>query len=124
MSGKPISTDRLASGVHPRVNLGIESAASPRLAKDQVNRLAQLEAQSEPQPEANLGSHELSRCTRTEWLERLAALVANGESPVPDSITVDETNLLLAKVARKRRDRLVRFIARAIASDIQRAHEI
>lgn len=61
---------------------------------------------------------------RTEMLRRLAALVAVGEAPLPQDLPPDELRTVLMEIARLRRDRLVRFIARAIASDLERAGEL
>jgi hypothetical protein len=61
---------------------------------------------------------------RVEILRRLAALVAIGETQLPHDLPPDELRTILADVARLRRDRLVRFIARAIASDIESAGDL
>lgn len=54
-------------------------------------------------------------------IERWAPLVANGEVPFPKDLARDQRTLLLFEVNRLRRGRLVRYIARAIASDIERS---
>ena len=56
-------------------------------------------------------------------LERLAELVASGESPLPESLSPQERHLVLLRVAKSRRDRLVCFVARAIAADIAAARK-
>lgn len=61
---------------------------------------------------------------RLEMLRRLAALVALGEAPLPQDLPPDELGAVLAEVGRLRRDRLIRFIARAIASDLEGAGEL
>ena len=61
---------------------------------------------------------------RDEVLRRLAALVAVGETPLPEDLPPVEVRTILADVARLRRDRLIRFIARAIASDIEGVGEL
>lgn len=53
-----------------------------------------------------------------ERLRRWAALVAVGEAPLPEDLKPAEIEIVLAEVARLRRQRLVRLIARAIALDI------
>ena len=53
--------------------------------------------------------------------ERLALLVANGEVPLPTDLSPADWNALIREVARHRRARLIRYIARAIAADIERA---
>ena len=58
-----------------------------------------------------------------EHIRRLAELVATGEVPVPADLDRGQLRRLLAEVARHRRDRLVRYIARAIAMDIHQADE-
>ena len=58
-----------------------------------------------------------------ERLRRLAALTAVGEAPLPADLGPEEHWFALAEVARLRRERLVNFVARAIALDIQRRRE-
>lgn len=53
-----------------------------------------------------------------ERLRRWAALVAVGEAPLPEELQAADLKIVLAEVARLRRERLVRLIARAIAQDI------
>lgn len=56
-------------------------------------------------------------------LRRLAALVAIGDAPLPTELDASELPLVLAEVARLRHDRLIHFIALAIARDIHRERE-
>jgi hypothetical protein len=58
-----------------------------------------------------------------ERLRRLAALVAVGETPLPADLEPAELSIVLAEVARLRRDRLVRLVARAIAWDLRQPRE-
>lgn len=51
-------------------------------------------------------------------IERLADLVASGEIPFPHDLSGHDQQLLLASVSHRRRDRLIKFVARAIAQDI------
>ena len=55
-----------------------------------------------------------------EQLMRLAQLVADGELPFPGNLPLERKQRLLSEVQRRRRDRLVHYIARAIAEDILR----
>lgn len=59
-----------------------------------------------------------------ERLRRLSELVAIGEAPLPADLEPMETTTVLAEVARLRRDRLVRFVARAIARDLQQPRKL
>jgi hypothetical protein len=81
-------------------------------------------AQSRTDADTKLASERLPRQERPEMLDRLAVLVANGECSLPDSLSVEERNRLLARVADLRRERLIRYIAGAIASDIYRSREV
>jgi hypothetical protein len=63
----------------------------------------------------------LRRVSRKQQLQRWAELVAHGGVPVPDGLTPGEQEWLLRDVARRRRARLVQYIARAIALDIHRS---
>lgn len=51
---------------------------------------------------------------------RLARLVADGSMPFPTGLSVADVNRLAEEVVRIRRQRLLKFIARAIADDILR----
>ena len=53
-----------------------------------------------------------------ERLLRWAALVAVGDAPFPTDLEPEELSIVLTEVARLRRERLVRLVARAIAHDI------
>lgn len=53
-----------------------------------------------------------------EQLRAWAILVASGEAPIPTSLEPAELSIVLADVARLRRERLIRFLARSIAQDI------
>ena len=53
-------------------------------------------------------------------LRRLASLVAIGDAPMPTELEPTELSFVLAEVARLRRDRLITFLALAIARDIHR----
>jgi len=55
-----------------------------------------------------------------EQLTRLAHLITNGELPFPGNLPLEREQRLLSDVQRRRRDRLVHYIARAIAEDILR----
>ncbi len=61
----------------------------------------------------------------TRWtlgqIEKLAGLIANGESPIPSELPVEVLAKLLVEVARRRRTQLIQFIAGAIAHDIARS---
>ena len=59
----------------------------------------------------------------TERLQRLAALVAVGDMPLPADLEPAELSIVLAEVARLRRARLVSMVARAIARDIRETRE-
>jgi hypothetical protein len=54
-----------------------------------------------------------------EYLDRLAALVASGECPLPSDLSPRDRRKLLAEVGRRRHVRLVRYIARALAADFR-----
>ena len=56
-----------------------------------------------------------------EELKRWADLVANAEVAFPENLTAEGRAQLVEQVRRRRRFRLVQYIARAIAMDI--AHE-
>lgn len=53
-----------------------------------------------------------------ERLCRLAVLVAVGTAPIPADLEPQSLSIVLAEVARLRRERLIRLVARAIAQDI------
>lgn len=55
--------------------------------------------------------------------ERWADLVVRGETPFPAGLVPEERERLWREVCHRRRDRLVHFIARAIAQDIVRECE-
>jgi len=59
-----------------------------------------------------------------ERLRRWAALVASGEAPLPAELKPEELRTVLREVARLRRERLVRLIARAIVGDLHRSREL
>ena len=80
-------------------------------------------AQSRTDADTTLTRERLSGRERLEILDRLAELVANGECSPPVSLSMEERNRLLARVADLRRERLIRYIAGAIASDIYRSRE-
>jgi len=54
---------------------------------------------------------------------RLADLVACGELPLPDGLSSGQLEHLALEVRKRRRKRLVDYIARAIAIDIHRSRE-
>lgn len=70
-----------------------------------------------------------SKTRRVEWqshpsaeqLQRLAEMVARGEAPIPEDLEPIDLQKLLAELACRRRTRLIRFIAQAIAEDIHRS---
>lgn len=54
-------------------------------------------------------------------LRRLAAMIASGEVPFdPSEFDPAELQFVICEVHRHRRDRLIRFVARMIAIDIDR----
>ena len=57
-------------------------------------------------------------------LRRLASLVAIGDAPMPTELEPSELSFVLGEVARLRRDRLITFLALAIARDIHREREL
>lgn len=59
----------------------------------------------------------------SQQLARLADLVACGDLPVPVDLHPDQLENLVRAVRRRRRDRLVDHVARAIALDIARSRE-
>jgi hypothetical protein len=59
---------------------------------------------------------------RDEQLRRWAMLVAQGESPVPTELEPNEFVFVLAEAGRLRRERLIRFLSRAIADDLNGGH--
>jgi hypothetical protein len=58
-----------------------------------------------------------------DQLVRIADLVARGEMPVPQHLRAEQLHSLVREVRKRRRRRLVKFIARAIALDIHRSRE-
>ena len=56
-----------------------------------------------------------------ETIARWAEAVANGEAPFPSGLNDQDQERLVTYVQRRRRSRLVQFIARAIAQDILRS---
>lgn len=54
-------------------------------------------------------------------LEQIAQSVATGELPLPRNFTPEQLHRLVGLVRQLRRDRLVEYIARSIASDIRRS---
>ncbi len=54
-------------------------------------------------------------------LARIADAVASGEAGFPADVSPGEAELLIAEIARRRRHRLVQYVARTIALDIHRA---
>lgn len=56
-----------------------------------------------------------------EMLARWADAVANGDAPFPSGLSDEDQERLLEHVRRRRRARLVQFVARAIAQDILRS---
>jgi hypothetical protein len=61
------------------------------------------------------------RALTSDSLLRRAALIAGGEIRFPTDLSADDAADLAREVRRLRRIGLVRYIARAIAQDIQRA---
>lgn len=57
-------------------------------------------------------------------LRRWAQLIANGELPFPTHLSASEFDRLAVEVSRLRRTRLIRYIARAIASDFERSEKL
>ena len=58
-----------------------------------------------------------------EQFRRTAELVASGELPLPRRLPAEQRTALAREVQRRRRRRLVQFVARAIAVDILAARE-
>jgi hypothetical protein len=56
-----------------------------------------------------------------QQLARLAELVADGRAALPPGLPAEQLPELIRDVQRRRRDRLLQFIARAIARDLHRA---
>jgi hypothetical protein len=56
-----------------------------------------------------------------EELQRWADLVASGEVTFPENLSPGGCKQLAEEVRRRRRSRLVKFVARAIAEDIRRS---
>ena len=56
-------------------------------------------------------------------LDRLADLVACGEVPLPLDLPMDQLERLASEIRKRRRERLVGFVAHAIAADIHRSRE-
>jgi hypothetical protein len=54
-------------------------------------------------------------------MDRWATLIADGQDAFPADLPPPDRDRLLAEVRRRRRDRLVEHIARAIALDLRRA---
>lgn len=59
----------------------------------------------------------------TQSISRWAALVAEGAVAFPSGLTAEESEQLRADVSRRRRERLVKFLARVIAADIRSSRE-
>jgi hypothetical protein len=59
--------------------------------------------------------------TKFDQAKSLAAAIAYGEVPVPTDLEQVDYQQLLERVAEHRQSRLVRYIARAIATDIHRS---
>lgn len=58
-----------------------------------------------------------------EKLDQVARIVAQGEFPFPTGLTSDQAAQLATEVRKRRRRRLVKFIARSIAQEIWRSIE-
>jgi hypothetical protein len=54
----------------------------------------------------------------SEYLHRLATLIAGGGAPIPEDLKPEDRRSVLVEVARQRRVRLICYIARSIAEDI------
>ena len=67
-------------------------------------------------PSSNLSESELTE----EQLQRWAQLIACGEAEFPSELGLEDLKELLLLIGHFRRERLVSFIARAIAQDIHR----
>ena len=55
-----------------------------------------------------------------EPLARLAELIADGRAVLPPGLSADHLQTLIREVRRRRRDRLIQFIGRAVARDLYR----
>jgi hypothetical protein len=80
---------------------------------DHLNPPAAHTAQANPEPTA---PRRLSR----EQLDRWAMLIAGGETEFPSELPAGDRKTLLRTVRRLLRDRLVAFVARVIALELQR----
>ena len=60
---------------------------------------------------------------QNQYLRRLASLIAIGDAQMPTDLESSELSIVLAEVARLRRDRLIQFLAIAIARDIHQERE-
>ena len=58
-----------------------------------------------------------------EKLDQVATIVAQGEFPFPTGLVFDQIEQLADEVRKRRRRRLVKFIARSIAQEIWRSIE-
>ena len=79
-------------------------------------------------PEDRHGENELDAYDNPEryspaHLDRIADLVACGEVPLPLDLPMDQLERLAAEVRKRRRERLVDFVAHAIAADIRRSRQ-
>lgn len=81
----------------------------PFSVRSEAVHAAALEDQFEIAPSAS----------SAERLRRWAELVASGAAPLPVELEPEQLRTVLREVARLRRERLVRLVARAIAYDLQ-----
>jgi hypothetical protein len=77
--------------------------------------------ETDPKPSANQAPTTAAASALTEeQVSRWADLIAEGQDAFPDKLPAADSNRLAAAVRKRLRNRLVRFIARAIAAEIHR----
>ena len=93
------------------------------MTRRKLHRLNQSSVQSTPEEGQRQNPLTASRQADDDRLDHFAELIANGEAQFEDAGDDRERQALVTQVGRKRRIRLVNFIARAIAHDILRCRE-
>lgn len=93
------------------------------MTRQRTNRRNRVNAQSPTSSCEDLEASTFAGQRGDDRLNRLAKLIASGEAQFSDAADADGQGLLVTLVGRKRRERLVTFIARAIALDIHRSRE-
>jgi hypothetical protein len=64
-----------------------------------------------------------SSALTAEQVQRWAELIADGSAQFPADLAPPDRDRLLAEVSRRRRDRLIQHIARAVALDLRGAEQ-